>query len=78
MDLDVFLLRAVDQWSRLKSVDKIFTGLSCTALRNTLFSSDLCMFKLTFAIFVAVKKFLLDEILLPDSLETKRAVSRNS
>lgn len=36
------------------------------------------MFKLTFATFVTVKKFLLDEVLLPVSLETKTEMSRNS
>lgn len=78
VDPDIFPLWAVDQWSRLKFVSRIFTGFSCTALRNTLFCSDRCTFKLTFATLVAVKKFLLDEVLLPVSLETKTAMSRNS
>lgn len=78
VNLDIFPLGAVDQWSRLKFLGRIFAGLSCIPLGNTVFCSDLYMFKVTFTTFVAVKKFVLDEVLLPVSLETRTAMSRNS
>lgn len=68
----------MDQRSGLQFVGRISTGLSRTPIRNTLFCSLLFMFKLTFATLVAVKRFLLDEVLLPVSVETKTATPRNS